>query len=147
MTQQLTRIYDLAYCIDQGLDEVHLEQSAGNAEQTHVIKLNRLHIKLLAEQMNLIELNYTAQIHLVVRTKLEKLLDVISEHWGDLSNDKDVDVCHLSSAKTLYEKAQTVCRIAGCDDSDANIDDWAAGEEGGAVDATGGQLSLLGARS
>lgn len=140
MTQQLTKIYDLAYCIDQGLDEVHLEQSAGNTEQTHVIKLNRLHIKLLAEQMNLIEVNHTARMGQVVRTELDELLDAICEHWVELSNDKHVDLCHLSSAKTLYEKAQTVCRIAGCDD-------WAAGEEGGAVDATDSQLSLLGARS
>ncbi|MCW1908503.1 MAG: hypothetical protein KIH63_004140 [Candidatus Saccharibacteria bacterium] len=147
MTHQLTRIYDLAYRIDQDLDEVHIEQSRGNAEQTHVIKLNRLHIKLLAEQMNLIEANHTARMGQVVRTELDELMEAISEHWGDLSSDKHVDVCHLSSAKTLYEKAQTVCRIAGCDDSDANIDDWAAGEEGGAVDATGSQLSLLGARS
>lgn len=147
MTQQLTKIYDLAYCIDRGLDEVHLEQSSGNAGQTHVIKLNSLHIKLLAEQMNLIEVNHTARMGQMVRTELDKLLDAIREHWGDLSNDKHVDLFLLTSAKTLYEKAQTVCRIAGCDDSDANINDWAAGEEGGAIDATGSQLSLLGAQS
>jgi len=147
MTQQLTKIYDLAYCIDQGLDEVYLEQSSGNAEQTHVIKLNRLHIKLLAEQMNLVEVNHTARMVQVVRTELDELLGAISEHWVELCDDKHMDLCHLSSAKTLYEKAQTVCRIAGCDDGDANMDDLAAEEESGAVDATGSQLSLLGARS
>ncbi len=147
MTQQLTKIYDLAYCIDRGLDEVHLEQSSGNAGQAYVIKLNRLHIKLLAEQMNLIEVNHTARMGQVMRAELDELLDVISEHWMELCDDKHMDLCHLTSAKTLYEKAQTVCRIAGCDDSDANINDWAAGEEGGAIDATGSQLSLLGAQS
>ncbi|MBU3592037.1 hypothetical protein ICN11_08410 [Polynucleobacter sp. 78F-HAINBA] len=136
MTQQLTKIYDLAYCIERGLNEVHLEQSCGVSEQAQTIKLNKLHVKLLAEQMKLIEVNYTAQIRLVVRTKLDELLDAISEHWGDLSNDKHVDVCHLTSAKTLYEKAQTVCSIAGCDD------DSSLGEEGDALDASGSQLTL-----
>ena len=138
MTHQLTRIYDLAYWIDRGLDEVHLEQLCGGSEQAQTIKLNKLHVKLLAEQMKLIEVNYTAQIRLVVRTKLDELLDAISEHWGDLSNDKHVDVCHLTSAKTLYEKAQTVCSIAGCDD------DSSLGEEGDALDASGSQLTLPG---
>ncbi len=141
MTHQLTRIYDLAYGIDRGLDEVHLEQLCGGSEQAQTIKLNKLHVKLLAEQMKLIEVNHTARMGQVVRTELDELLGAISEHWVELCDDKHVDLSHLTSAKTLYEKAQTVCRIAGCGD-DSNL-----GEEGNAVDATGSQLSLPGTQS
>ena len=145
MTQQLTKIYELAYFIDHDLDAVHLEQSSVNSGGANLIKLNKLHIKILAEQMNLIEVNHTARMGQVMRTELVELADAIHEHWGELSDDKHLDLCHLISAKTLYEKVQTVCRIAGCDvgnDGEAAIADMQA-IEGGAVGHTNTQPSLL----
>ncbi len=138
MTQQLTKVYELAYFIDHDLDEVHLEQSSVNSGEANLIKLNRLHIKILAEQMNLIEVNHTARMGQLVRAVLDELLDAICEHWVELCNDGHLDLCHLTSAKTLYEKAQTVCSIAGCDDESS------LGEEGDALDASGSQLTLPG---
>lgn len=147
MTQQLTRIYDLAYCIDQSLDEVHLEQSCGGSDQVQTVKLNKLHVKLLAEKMKLIEVNHTARMGQVLRTELDELVDAICEHWADLSNADYVDLSHLTQIKTIYEKVQTVSRIAGCDDGDAADDGSIVGEEGDEIGAISGQLSLLGARS
>ncbi|HBK44162.1 MULTISPECIES: hypothetical protein [unclassified Polynucleobacter] len=145
MTQQLTKIYELAYFIDHDLDEVHLEQSSVNSGEANLIKLNRLHIKILAEQMNLLEVNHTARMGQVMRTELGELADAIYEHWGELSDDKHLDLCHLISAKKLYAKVQTVCRIAGCDvgdDGDAVISDTQTIEEG-AIGHANAQASLL----
>lgn len=145
MTQQLTKIYELAYFIDCDLNEVHLEQSLGNSGRPNVINLNRLHIKLLAEQMNLLEVNHTARMGDVMRTELGELADAIREHWVELSDDRHLDLGHLISARTLYERAQTVCSIADCDeedDADAVVSDVQV-IEGGAVGHTNTQASLL----
>lgn len=146
MTQQLTKIYELAYFIDHDLDEVHLEQSSVNGGKENLIKLNKLHIKILAEQMNLIEVNHTARMGQVMRTELDELLDVICEHWEELCKTEYVDLSHLTQIESIYKKAQTVCRIAGCDegdDGDSVISD-AQTIEGGAVGHTNAQASLLG---
>lgn len=146
MTQQFNKIYELAYFIDHDLNEVHLEQSSVNGGEVNLIKLNGLHIKLLAEQMNLIEVNHTARMGEVMRTELDELLDVICEHWGELCKTNYVDLSHLTQIETIYKKAQTVCRIAGCDvgdDGDAVISDVQTIEEG-AVGHTNTQASLLG---
>ncbi|AGG33871.1 hypothetical protein D521_1303 [beta proteobacterium CB] len=143
MTQQLTKIYELAYFIDHDLDEVHLEQSSVNSGEANLIKLNRLHIKILAEQMNLIEVNHTARMGQVMRAELGELVDAIGEHWGDISKAEYIDISHLTQIKAVYEKAQTVCRIAGCDmGDDAFTSDVPIIEED-AVGHTNSQASLL----
>jgi hypothetical protein len=114
MTQQLTKIYDLSYAISGNGEEVRLEQLCGYVEEPEVVILNRIHLKLLAEKTGLIEPDNTARMGKLVRDELNALLDAIQEHWDDLANHKDVELDCLVQARTLFEKANTLCRIAGC---------------------------------
>lgn len=94
-------------------DIIRLEQHC-NYDQSAIIEINKIHLKLMAEKMGLIEPDNTARMGKVVRDELGALLDAIQEHWDDLAHLKDIELDCLVQARTLFEKANALCRIAGC---------------------------------
>ncbi|APC01065.1 hypothetical protein [Polynucleobacter asymbioticus] len=82
MTSQFTRIYDLAYCIADDGEEVALEQSNGSYEELDKVNLNRLHVKLLAEKMNITQPSPLTMSE-IVKIELLELLDSVEEYWED----------------------------------------------------------------
>lgn len=94
-------------------DIIRLEQDC-SYDESAVIEIHKIHLKLMAEKMGLIEPDNTARMGKVVRDELNALLDAIHEHWDDLTSLKDIDLYCLVQARTLFEKASALCRITGC---------------------------------
>ena len=115
MTKQFIKVPDMAYSINGDLIEI--EQSTGCGEHT-LVELHKIHIKLIAEEMNLIEPDNTARMSELVKAELVELLEAISELWGDIGDKEYTDFAMLTDAKTLHQRALSICRIAGC-----NLDD------------------------
>jgi hypothetical protein len=111
MTEQLTQIYDMAYSMSG--DDVHIEQT--NCGETDFVILNRIHVKLLAEKMGLIEPDNTARMGKVVKEELLELLRAIDEHWKYLAGEKHVDDSYIIKARAIYQKANSICRMVGLD--------------------------------
>ena len=112
MTKRPTKIPDIAYSVEDDLIEI--QQSTGCGEFA-IVELHKIHLQLLAEKMGLIEPDNTAHMGKVVKAELSELLDAIGEHWDYLANDKHVDVEHIIKARTVYEKANSICRMVGLD--------------------------------
>jgi hypothetical protein len=94
-------------------DIIRLEQDC-NYDESVIIEIHKIHLKLMAEKMGLIEPDNTARMGKVVRDELNALLDAIHEHWDDLTSIKGVKLDCLVQARTLFEKANTICHMAGC---------------------------------
>jgi len=146
MTQQLNSIYDLAYAVSKDGEEAYLEQSSGNCGEVDRITLNRIHVKLLAEKMKLAE-PAPASMNEIVKLELMELLDAIGEHWEENGRYKHLELELLTQAKALYQKALSVCRIAGCDvegyRNDGSVDDELPTQSKDALNAINTQPSLL----
>lgn len=94
-------------------DIIRLEQDC-NYDESAIIEIHKIQLKLMAEKAGLIEPDNTARMGKLVRDELNALLDAIQEHWDDLASLKGIDLDCLVQARTLFEKANTLCRIAGC---------------------------------
>ena len=112
MTKSLTQIPDIAYAIDGDL--IKIEQSTGCGEFTY-IGLHKIHVQLLAEQMDLVKPVHMAHMSAVVNDEMRELFWGLEDHWQVICKDKHMDPDHMVEAKNLYNKIYSVCRLIGLD--------------------------------
>lgn len=112
MTKLFTKIPDIAYFING--DIIDIEQSL-DCGMTTVIKVHKIHLELMAQEMGIIQHDQTARMGEVLEEELKELFWEIEELWQSICAGRHMDLEYMTASKGVWRKMYSICRIAGLD--------------------------------